>query len=337
MSINEITKKLTTINTTMDNTDINTNTDIHTTMDINTDIATDINPRIIIATPAKSSGGVDGTVMAAVSSSAELMNKSPLRYPGGKTRACKVLDDIIQEHFDMSNSTIISPFFGGGSFEFYLQNKYNSPIVANDIFQPLYTFWNQCKVDNTSLCSLLMQNVGCINKGIFAQYHATVMEESDTLQQSVSYFIINRCSFSGSTLSGGFSLEAAQKRFTPSSVNRIGALNLDHFEIHNLDFEEFINNHGTTGKLKTPFIFLDPPYYLEKKSNLYGKNGKLHEDFDHERLHGSISKRRNWLMTYNNCEFIKNLYHDFTIIETTWSYGMNKTKESSEIIIFNGG
>lgn len=26
-------------------------------------------------------------------------NKSPLRYPGGKTRACNILDKIFQEHF----------------------------------------------------------------------------------------------------------------------------------------------------------------------------------------------------------------------------------------------
>ncbi len=50
-------------------------------------------------------------------------NISPLRYPGGKTRACKIIDNIILQHFDITCfDTIVSPFFGGGSFEFYLQN-----------------------------------------------------------------------------------------------------------------------------------------------------------------------------------------------------------------------
>ena len=40
-------------------------------------------------------------------------------------------------------------------------------------------------------------------------------------------------------------------------------------------------------------------------------------------------------MTYNNCEFIKKMYKNFKIIETSWSYGMNKTKESSEIVILS--
>ena len=30
-----------------------------------------------------------------------LTNKSPLRYPGGKTRACKILDEIVNQNFNM--------------------------------------------------------------------------------------------------------------------------------------------------------------------------------------------------------------------------------------------
>lgn len=40
-------------------------------------------------------------------------------------------------------------------------------------------------------------------------------------------------------------------------------------------------------------------------------------------------------MTYNNCNYIRNLYKDYTIIETSWKYGMNKSKKSSEIVILS--
>ena len=59
----------------------------------------------------------------------------------------------------------------------------------------------------------------------------------------------------------------------------------------------------------------------------------MHESFDHTKLYNCISRKKNWLMTYNNCDFIKNLYKEFEIIETNWSYGMNKDKKSSEIVI----
>ena len=257
-------------------------------------------------------------------------NKSPLRYPGGKTRACKKLEVILNKKYNIDNfNNVISPFFGGGSFEFYIQNNYNLNIIANDKFKPLYTFWNTCKNNKENLCNELNKYLSNIQKEDFIHLRAEIVNENDELKQSVMYFIINRCSFSGATLSGGFSLEASQKRFTQSSIDRVNNLNLTKFNIFNLDFEEFINNNDDENN----FIFLDPPYYLEKKSKLYGNNGDMHNTFDHDKLFRCISKKKNWIMTYNNCDYIKELYKDFQLIETSWSYGMNKSKKSSELVI----
>jgi DNA adenine methylase len=100
----------------------------------------------------------------------------------------------------------------------------------------------------------------------------------------------------------------------------------------NFDFEEFINNNISSENL----IFLDPPYYIDSK--LYGNKGDLHSEFSHEKLYDCIAAtKKNWIITYNNCEYIKNLYKKFTIIETNWTYGMNKSKKSSEIVIINFG
>lgn len=149
-------------------------------------------------------------------------NKSPLRYPGGKTRACKKLESILNEYFYINEfDNIISPFFGGGSFEFYIQNKYNINIVANDKFKPLYNFWSICKMDNNSICEKLIKKLDLINKEEFTKLRENIMEEDNKLNHSIMYFIINRCSFSGATLSGGFSLEASKNRFTKSSIDRI--------------------------------------------------------------------------------------------------------------------
>lgn len=259
-----------------------------------------------------------------------IANKSPLRYPGGKTRACKKLEAIMKEHFNISDfDNFVSPFFGGGSFEFYIQNNYNLKIIANDKFTPLYNFWNICKTDRENLCKELTKKIDLIDKEEFTCLRDKIMKENNNLNQSIMFFIINRCSFSGSTLSGGFSIEASKKRFTESSINTIKKLNLMSFDIYNLDFEEFIN----ANKDKKNLLFLDPPYYLEKSSTLYGNNGDMHDKFDHDKLHKQLSTMQNWFMTYNNCEYIKNLYKDFKIIETDWSYGMNKSKKSSEIVI----
>ena len=265
-------------------------------------------------------------------------NISPLRYPGGKTRACKIIEDVILEHFDMSHfDTVVSPFFGGGSFEFYLQNKYAVKLIVNDKFTPLYNFWKQVKLNKTILCEEL-RKIKSVSKEQFAAYRNRIMGlNNDVLQQSIQYFIINRCSFSGSTLSGGFSEEASNKRFTPSSIDRIESLDFTHIEIYNKDFHDFINslttiNANTDNKI---LLFLDPPYYLESKSKLYGNNGDMHETFDHKLLFDVLNTKKNWVVTYNNCEYIRNLYKDYIILDVNWSYGMNTSKESSEIIIIS--
>jgi DNA adenine methylase len=259
-------------------------------------------------------------------------NISPLRYPGGKTRACKIIDNILLEYFDITNfDTIISPFFGGGSFEFYLQNKYGFKLIVNDKFIPLYNFWKQVKINKSILCDEL-RKIKSVSKEQFIEYRNTIMNlNDDILQQSIQYFIINRCSFSGSTLSGGFSQEASNKRFTLSSINKIEELNFTNIEIYNYDFYEFINNFNINNSL----MFLDPPYYLENKSKLYGNNGDLHQDFNHDLLYDLLNTKKNWIITYNNCEYIRNLYKDFIIIDVNWSYGMNTSKSSSEIIIIS--
>jgi DNA adenine methylase len=283
----------------------------------------------------------DETNLEQKSPEAKVSNVSPLRYPGGKTRACKILDETISKYFDITQfNTLVSPFFGGGSFEFYFQNKYNVKLCVNDKFVPLYNFWKQVKSDKNALCEEL-RKINVVTKEKFNDYRNTILNSKDILTQAVQYFIINRCSFSGATLSGGFSEEASLKRYTSSSIDRIEALDFSNIDIYNYDFSEFINKFSNEKTL----LFLDPPYYLEKKSKLYGNNGDMHENFDHVALFnilknknevsGTIGSKKHWIMTYNNCDYIKNLYKDFIIIETCWSYGMNNSKESSEIIIIS--
>jgi DNA adenine methylase len=265
-------------------------------------------------------------------------NVSPLRYPGGKTRACKIIEKVIIEHLDITSfDTIISPFFGGGSFEFYMQNKYGVMLIANDKHTPLYNFWKQVNIDKEALCEGLRAIATVsVSKEQFVGYRKTIMDlDADTLQQAIQYFVINRCSFSGSTLSGGFSEEASCKRFTPSSIQKIEALDFTNIEIYNEDFYDFLT-HTHLRQYPNALLFLDPPYYLERKSKLYGNNGDLHEGFDHLRLFNLVKdEKRNWVLTYNNCAFIRDLYKDFTIIDVNWKYGMNTSKQSSEIIIIN--
>jgi DNA adenine methylase len=218
-------------------------------------------------------------------------------------------------------------------------------LIVNDKFTPLYNFWKQIKHNKDELYEKLIK-IKSVSKEDFTNYRSNIFEfNNDMLQQAFQYFVINRCSFSGATLSGGFSEEASKKRFTLSSINKIHNLDLSFCDIYNEDFEDFIHKmyHDSSDSARATthttsnnaLLFLDPPYYLNDKSKLYGNNGDMHEKFDHQKLFETIKSKKNWIMTYNDCDYIKELYKDFIIINTNWSYGMNKSKKSSEIIIIS--
>lgn len=263
-------------------------------------------------------------------------NKSPLRYPGGKSKACKTIEQTLLKYTNINNfNTIVSPFFGGGSFEFYLQTKYKLYLIANDKFTPLYSFFNNVKNNKTNLVNSIKQHkTQDITKDKFIEFRKEIMSlNEDSLKQATYFFIINRCSFSGSTLSGGFSEDSSKTRFTDNSIQNIENLDMSKTEIYNLDFEDFLKKNEICGT--NIIYFLDPPYYLEKNSNLYGKDGNMHKDFNHIKLNECLIKMKNWILCYNDCEEIRKMYKNYKIEEVNWNYGMNKTKKSNEILILN--
>lgn len=244
---------------------------------------------------------------------------SILRYPGGKTRAVKILKDYIPENCE----AILSPFFGGGSFELYCLNN-NINVIANDKFEPLINFWTVLQNQPTELIHEIEKR-SSVTKEDFLIYKQKLLDiKLSSVLRACYYFIVNRCSFNGSTCSGGFSREASVKRFNESSVSRLKKINLDNISFYCMDFEDFLNTHEDD-----VFIYADPPYYMKDK--LYD----LKEKFTHERLFQVLKKRKNWMLCYNDCTYIRELYSDYKIVEIGWKYGMNKSKQSSEILIIS--
>jgi DNA adenine methylase len=264
--------------------------------------------------------------------------KTPLRYPGGKTRAVKHILPLIPDDV----KRVCSPFFGGGSVEFALANK-GVKVFGYDKMKQLVWFWNALCGDNERLAdeveslreSFVDRNgdnvTGC-PKESFLRYREELKTDSFmfSYDRAAKFYAINRSSFSGATFSGGWSEKSAHARFTDSSVQRLRDFKPENFRVDYADFEHAILSHPKA------FLYLDPPYMLKASQNsLYGVSGNLHKGFEHERLHSVLSTRDRWVMSYNDCEQIREMYKDYEITTAEWSYGMNKSKKSSEIIITN--
>jgi len=126
-------------------------------------------------------------------------------------------------------------------------------------------------------------------------------------------------------MSGGMS--PGHPRFTISSIDRLKHFNVKNFYVENLDYKETINKH------KDAFCYLDPPYLNGQA--LYGVKGNTHKDFDHEELAKILQDKERWIMSYNDCQEIRDLYSSFTIISIEWVYGISKNKSSNEILILS--
>ena len=260
--------------------------------------------------------------------------KSPLRYPGGKTRAVK----HILPHIPEDITELCSPFLGGGSLELAVADR-GTQVYGYDIFQPLTNFWHHLLRTPMSLSILTdcYRTTNGVLRGLtrhdFLQFKQDLMSKPATsIVDAAKFYALNRSSFSGATLSGGYSKQAAYKRFTNSSILRLWKFEVYNFEVEKAGFKESIPKHPDA------FLYCDPPYMLEKNNNLYGKNGDTHAGFDHEGLFNLLNERKGWVLSYNNSPQIRERYKDYKIIEAEWAYGMKNVStktmgSSSEILV----
>ena len=253
------------------------------------------------------------------------MIKSPLRYPGGKSRSVDLISTIIPD-FDEFRE----PFLGGGSIFIYAKQRFpNKKFWINDLYFELYKFWEMTQKDVDALIDKVYEwrNQFPVGKELHKFLNENLATFND-LERGAAFFIYNRITFSGTSLSGGFSEGAFTGRFTESSIQRLNqfAKVINGSTITNLDYEELVKQEG-----ENVFIFLDPPYYSATKSALYGKNGNMHKSFDHVKFADTMKNcEHKWLITYDDSEYIRDLFSFANIMPWELMYGMRNVTEGSD-------
>ena len=125
--------------------------------------------------------------------------KTPLRYPGGKSRACTKMDQYFP---DLRNYTEYrEPFLGGGSVAIHITKKYpHLKITVNDLYEPLYNFWVQLQQFGTELKDLLLEykshnpNPDTARK-LFLESKELVNDKTiDSLDRAARFYIVNKLS-----------------------------------------------------------------------------------------------------------------------------------------------
>ncbi len=251
--------------------------------------------------------------------------KSPLRYPGGKSRAVQK----IMRYAPDTISEFREPFVGGGSVFIYFKQKYpHAKFWINDLNYDLFCFWQQAQKKNAELVAEItrLKQKRTDGRALFYELRDIDIDSLSDFERAVRFFVLNRISFSGTVDAGGYSQRAFEKRFTWSSIERVAKLEplLDGVTITQLDYTALLDGQNA-------FIFLDPPYLEATKSRLYGKHGKLHTSFDHSRFAAAMKQctRHQWLITYDDSPTIRQNFAFANLYAWELQYGMNNYMQGS--------
>jgi DNA adenine methylase len=268
------------------------------------------------------------------------MIRSPLRYLGGKFYGRK----IIMDNFIPNDcKTIISPFIGGGNLELALASA-GVEVLAFDDFEPLINFWT-C-ISNERHKEKVFEEIEC-TFGSMIHHKAQFMtmkraysfyRESSRYRAAAAFFLLNQASFGGASF-GNYGFVKQQK--ITNAINNLIAFKLpESFCIGNGSLSDFRDTLDKFSSTKDgTYFYLDPPYHNCLFSNMYGyaENKNSYKDsFDHEALNEILKSRNGWVLSYNNSEYIKNLYKGYQIYYPEWQYSVNKNNKnikSNEIII----
>ena len=272
--------------------------------------------------------------------------KTPLRYPGGKSRATS---KISQSFPDLSKyQEYREPFLGGGSVALYVTQQYpNLNIWVNDLYEPLINFWKQLRDNGDEITRYLKDLKQRYNdpdraKILFLEskeYLSAVPKRTDDLHRAISYYIVNKCSFSGLTENSSFSSQASENNFSMRSIEKLPEYSkiIENWTITNYHYNDLISFY--TGD--SAFVYLDPPYDI--KDNLYGNKGSMHKGFDHDKFATDCDANdMDQLVSYNSDQLVKDRFKDWNAAEFDLTYTMRSVgeymreqKERKELLLFN--
>lgn len=291
--------------------------------------------------------------------------KTPIRYAGGKSKAIKIITPFVE-----NETKIVSPFMGGGSLEVHWASM-GKEVIGYDIFGALVNFWQVLLNKNQDLANKMNEIIPTSDeynriKEILIKWDETQEMLSswktqhyvrkdivtlDDITAAAYYYFNHNTSYGPGYLGWASSVYLKQDKWD-KMIENISKFNLPNLSVFKESFETVIPKH------ENDFLYLDPPYFLDKDSDnkmftgIYPmRNIPVHHDgFNHEQLRDLLLNHKgNFVMSYNNCETIREYYKDFELFYPSWSYsmgngekrigknrqemGITNTKDSHEILI----
>jgi len=256
---------------------------------------------------------------------------SPFRYPGGKFRARSIILKLLPDH-----SSYLEPFAGGASI-FFAKEKSDSTWLNDrdeELINTLLHIRDQAE-------NLIKNLEGLPALQSLHTFYKTDYVPSNNLERAMRYFYLNRTSYSGimnpSNCYWGYGDRFSMRPENWPRAIRRASLKLQNVVLTSEDFETIIEQAPTNS-----FLFIDPPYYNAQQAKFYKCSFQTD---DHLRLQACLTRhadRIKFLLTYDCCEPIQELYKDFTQHTQAWNYSITRAdykngnrKRTEELFISN--
>jgi DNA adenine methylase len=263
---------------------------------------------------------------------------SPLRYPGGKTKLANFLK-LVMLHNGLVGAEYIEPYSGGAGVAISLLfEEYASHVHINDINRSVHAFWQAVLEQPDELCRRIRGGRVTVQQW-HKQRAVQADPDADDLDLAYSTFFLNRTSRSGilnGGIIGGYEQMGTWKidaRWRPDDlvhrIERIARFR-SRITLTRLDAAQYLRER--LPELVRPFVYLDPPYYLQGST--------LYENFYDHDDHAEIAElvkglRVPWIVSYDCAPEIQELYGDYAAVSYDLVYSAGARQAGREVMFFS--
>lgn len=267
---------------------------------------------------------------------------TPLRYPGGKARFASLIAELMRNNC-LAGGHYLEPYAGGAGVAItLLLDGVAEQIHINDADPAVAVFWRVATQQTRGLINMVANEPVTMDAWHYWRAVMLSHKPATELERGFATLFMNRTNRSG-ILKGGVIGGKAQtgtykldERFMRdelcSRLDRIGH-HASAIQVYEEDAYELLLRCHRFLPIKS-LVYLDPPYYV-KGEGLY-RNFYKHDDHVRiARLLGGKRFRRPWVVSYDNADEIRNMYH----YARSFTYGLNYTAQrrytGAEVMFFS--
>ncbi|CUU82889.1 type II DNA modification methyltransferase [Campylobacter hyointestinalis] len=246
--------------------------------------------------------------------------KAPFGWVGGKSLLAKHIIPLMPPHV-----RYVEVF--GGALSIFYQKEPSKVEIVNDINSDLINLHRVIRTRPHSLSIVI--NSLFRSRELFYDIKESKLKPRNNIEAAAFYFYLLTTSFG----SKGDNFAMTKSR-THKNIYRdfyVYSKRLKQALIENLSYDRLIKEYDSNETL----FYVDPPYVGTERYY------KMKDGFtmrDHENL-ATILKgiKGKFILSYNNCEAVRELYKGFAFKELSVNYSLNgKSREKgSELLIMN--